>query len=223
MNEAERSLTALLIGTLSIAALHALIPSHWFSFAVVGRAQRWSVRQTLMVTAMAGAGHVLLTVALGLAVAAAGKALTHVIPEWLEHIATSGLLVLLGLYFLWQARFGPGCHHDEAHHHSEEPGHRSSVARAGANPTAIGALVLGMTLSPCLDLLSVYVAGASMSWGALLLISAVMAGTTVSLMVGLVWAALHGLKQVRWEWLERNESVVVGTALILLGLLLFVI
>ena len=69
----DRPLGALLAGAVSIAALHALIPSHWLAFAVVGRRQNWTARRTLTVTALAGLGHALLTIALGLLLASAGK------------------------------------------------------------------------------------------------------------------------------------------------------
>src|SRR5580698_882069 len=94
-----RSVPALLLGTLTIAALHALIPSHWLAFALVGRAQRWPMHRTLRITVLAGSGHALLTMVLGLLVAGAGKELQHAIPPQLEHAATGGILVLLGLYF----------------------------------------------------------------------------------------------------------------------------
>src|SRR5438477_9851560 len=97
--EVGSSASALLLGALSIAALHALIPSHWLAFAVVARAQRWPMRRTLSLTALAGAGHVLMTIVLGIAVAAVGKSLLRSIPPALEHAAAAGSLILLGLWF----------------------------------------------------------------------------------------------------------------------------
>ncbi len=225
----DKSIVALLLGTLSIAALHALIPSHWLAFALVGRAQRWTIRRTLTVTALAGFGHVLLTILLGLLIAAVGKQLLHSIPPQLEHAATAILLILLGIYFAYPALRGraTGCNHpahshnheDESEHHAPTPG--GIVERIGNAPTVMGALVLGMTLSPCLDLLSVYVASSALSWGALAAISITMAVTTVGLMVILVWLTMLGLQRLNLGWVERNESVIVGGVLIALGVLLF--
>ncbi len=232
------SVSTLLLGAVSIAAMHALIPSHWLSFAVIGRSQKWSIRRTLLVTLMAGGGHVLLTVLLGLGVAGAGKTLQRALPPPLEHAATSVLLIGLGLYSLIPALRGrEGCpNHDHVHlPHPEtnfppenetakllavEKTHRSKMARFGENPTVIGALVLGMTLSPCLDLLSVYVAAASLSWPLLLAVSGLLALTTLSLMFFLVWLTLLGLQRLNLAWLDRHEGAVMGTLLIVLGLLL---
>lgn len=231
----DQSLPALLLGTLTIAALHALIPSHWLAFALVGRAQRWPARRTLLVTVLAGSGHALLTTALGLLVATAGKGLLHAIPPQMEHAAASVILILLGLYFLapdLRRRLAAGAHHDPtAEEHDHEEGHAghshadhspdSLAQKLGAAPTVMGSLVLGMTLSPCIDLLSVYVAASTLSWPSLLLISLLMTLTTVAIMSLLVWLALRGLEWLRLEWLERNEGLVVGGLLIALGALLF--
>jgi len=228
----DQSLPALLLGTLTIAALHALIPSHWLAFALVGRAKRWPVRRTLLVTMLAGSGHALLTTVLGLLVASVGKGLQRAIPPQAEHAATSGILILLGLYFLLstlRGNRGVSPAGEEPHDHSAtHAGHNHAdhspdtlAQRLGSAPSVMGILVLGMTLSPCLDLLSVYVAASSLSWSSLLLIGLLMTATTVAIMTLLVWLALRGLELLRLSWLERNEGLVVGILLIALGVLLF--
>ena len=228
MNPAnEHSVMALLLGALSISVLHALIPSHWLAFALVGRAQQWTVRRTLLVTALAGTGHVLLTVLLGMVLAVMGKGLLRAISPAAEHAATTGLLIALGLYFAGTGiRCGGSCHH-HGHAHGEEgvcaPATQRLRGPLGEGPTVMGALVLGMTLSPCLDLLSIYVAAATAAVpsSVLVAISATMAVTTIGLMLLLVWLTLHGLKHVKLDWLERNEGVALGGILVALGILLF--
>lgn len=226
MNPAnEQSVTALLLGALSIAALHALIPSHWLAFALVGRAQQWTAPRTLIVTALAGTGHVLLTVALGMILTVMGKGLLRAIPPAAEHAATTGLLIALGLYFaVTGIRHKGSCHH-HGHAHGEDgvcaPPTQGLRGKLGKGPTVMGALVLGMTLSPCLDLLSVYVAAAAVPWPVLIAISVIMAVTTIGIMLLLVWLTLHGLKHVKLDWLERNEGVGLGFILIALGVLLY--
>ena len=222
---ADRSLGAILAGTVLIAALHALIPSHWLAFAVVGRQQGWTTRRTLTVTTLAGAGHVLLTVVLGLLLVGVGKQFTAKIPPVLEHAVTATLLIALGLYFLRAALRG-GRHggHSHGHNLTDEGGtaeHGGVSGRFVRNPTVVGALVLGMTLSPCLDLLSVYVAASSRPWPVLLLISLLMAVITIGLMTALVWLTLRGLQKLNLHWLEHNEGLAIGVLLMLLGVLLF--
>ncbi len=227
MNPAAHSLTALLMGTVSIAALHALIPSHWLAFAVVARARQWTLRRTLLVTLLAGGGHILLTIALGIVVMFAGKTLLRAIPPQVEHAATGGLLIALGAYFVVSCLRG-GHHHHHHHAHderleevTEEATRSDSLGRLGQEPTVMGALVLGMTLSPCLDLLSVFVAASAMPWHVVFLVSACLAVTTLGLMLLLVWLTTLGLQRIRLRWLEHNEGLIIGFALIALGALLF--
>ncbi len=281
MDFSKQSVAALLLATFSIAAVHALIPSHWLSFAVVGRNQRWTMRRTLTITLLAGTGHILLTMLLGIALTIVGKGLLRTIPAWAEHAATATVLIALGVWFVLphlrpghaghyhgHSHFGHSHddephdhkrhHHDEEHHahapevetraeagelaarvemgaagdsatsdlHASAPAlaapssSQSRLARFGSAPTAMGALVLGMTLSPCLDLLSVYVGAAALPWPTLAAMSALMAATTLAVMLLLVWLTMKGLERLHLGWLERNEGLAVGGVLIALGVLL---
>ncbi len=226
------SISALLLGTLSISALHALIPSHWLAFALVGRTQRWSVGRTLGLTALAGTGHLLMTVLLGLAVATFGKALARAIPPQIEHLATAVLLMLLGLYFLLPALLGQrGCRHHHEHAYpmdaDAEPSPATGVSQriqaAGSAPTVMGILVMGMTLSPCLDLLAIFVPAFQLSWPLLMAVGLTMFATTLGIMLTLVWLTMRGMERLNLGWLERNEGQVIGGLLIALGALLLVI
>ena len=217
----NQSSGALLAGAMSVATLHALIPSHWLAFAVIGRSQRWESAQTLRVAALAGVGHVLFTTVLGIAVATAGKALWRVIPPQIEHLASAGVLIALGLYFLFT----------KPHHHSpEEAGEDSKAHSQGLHRkserkipnTIMGSLAMGMTLSPCLDLLSVYVAASTQSWVLILAVSLILCVTTLVVMLTLVWLTLRGLERLKLGWLEKYEGKLVGGVLIVLGLVLTV-
>jgi putative Mn2+ efflux pump MntP len=171
------------------------------------------MRTTLGVTALAGAGHISVTIALGLIVARLDKELAGRLPAIVEHAAASAALILLGAFFLIRGMRRSGCQHPGHHHHDESPGD----TEASASPGSVMALVLGMTLSPCLDLLSVYIAAASFPWLVIGAVSVVMAATTLSLMIGFVWLTLHGLQRLKLDWLEQNEGFVVGGVLIALG------
>lgn len=82
---------------------------------------------------------------------------------------------------------------------------------------------MGMTLSPCLDLLSVFAAASTQSWGLIILIAFLMAFITLSIMIALVWITMRGLAKLKLGWIERYEGVIVGVVLILLGGLQFVL
>ncbi len=112
-----------------IAFSHAAIPTHWLPFVMAGRGQHWSKEKTLLVVALCGSGHVLITTVLGILVVWLGietsKWTGNVFP-WLA----GGALILFGLYYLMrQARGGGHGHshfgsgHSHGHEHHEHGGH----------------------------------------------------------------------------------------------------
>ena len=72
MNEAV--LGTILLTGFSVAFVHAALPTHWLPFVLAGRGQGWSHSKTMADTALAGGGHVLFTVVLGVLVAWLGIA-----------------------------------------------------------------------------------------------------------------------------------------------------
>lgn len=110
----------------TIAFLHAAIPTHWLPFVLTGRAQNWSRRKTLLVTAACGSGHVLFTAVLGFLVAWLGFALNERTGAWFPRIA-GGALVAFGLFYVYRQLSGHGHGHSHMfgghHHHAHEEGH----------------------------------------------------------------------------------------------------
>lgn len=141
----------------SVAFFHAAIPTHWLPFVMAARTQRWNRNKTLAVTALAGAGHVLLTTILGVVIVWLGIELDKKIGHWFPLIA-GGALIAFGLYYLNQQRrgishghshfsFGKGKHdhhgHDQSHHHDHSHGHHhehdhSHHEKCLAPPTLMG-------------------------------------------------------------------------------------
>jgi hypothetical protein len=170
------------------------------------------MKTTLGVTALAGTGHVIFTILLGLIVARAGKEAAKLVPPAAEHAFAFAALTILGIMFLVRALRRSGCQHP-GHHHMEEQAHHAVVAAPGT----VGALIMGMTLSPCLDLLSIYLAAAAYPWPVVTAVSVILAVTTLTLMLSFVWLTLHGLRMLRLDWLEQNEGFVVAAILFVLA------
>ncbi len=82
------------------ALLHAALPTHWLPFVLVGRAQGWSGRKTLAVTALAGSGHVISTVIPAVILMTAGMALEERFGLVLTRIA-GAVLIGFGLLYLF--------------------------------------------------------------------------------------------------------------------------
>jgi len=107
-----------------VAFLHAAIPTHWLPFVVAARAQHWKKPKTLAVTGVAGAGHVLFTIALGVLVVWGGMAINSRIGRAFPFIAGGALIALGVFYLVRQIRggtdhshlFGTHSHHKHEHH-----------------------------------------------------------------------------------------------------------
>jgi cadmium resistance protein CadD (predicted permease) len=190
----------------AIAFLHAALPTHWLPFVLVGRAHGWSARRVLSVTGLAGGGHVLFTLALGLLVTTAGLAAAPHLGEVFNRIV-GGMLIALGLfYFARQAL-------------RKEHSHGDRTARLGArsDAAAIVGLVAMLTFSPCEAFLPLYLANVEEGWMGFALLSLVLTVGTLLAMLLFTGLCLAGADRLRLERLERYEAAVIGVVLCLLG------
>ena len=111
MNQAV--FTTIAVTGFTAAFLHAAIPTHWLPFVLTGRVQKWNRSKTLLITALAGCGHVLFTAILGFLVAWGGMTLSDKIGNTFPLIA-GGALLLFGLYYVVQQLRGKGHGHSHA-------------------------------------------------------------------------------------------------------------
>jgi nickel/cobalt transporter (NicO) family protein len=232
--------TAIAITGFTVAFLHAAIPTHWLPFVVAARAQRWNSTKTLIVTGIAGSGHVLFTTALGVLVAWGGIALNAKWSRTFPLIA-GGALIAVGLFYLVSRLKGShghvhlfgghghhakDQHHDDAHlcghHHEqeeiEEIEHQWSRSRS--DWTVIAGLVALLTFSPCEAFLPVFLTGAKYGWFGFALLSAILAIATVAGMIVFTWLTLHGLQRLRFKAIDKYEPIIVGLVFCLLGLII---
>jgi ABC-type nickel/cobalt efflux system permease component RcnA len=143
-------MNAILYGSLTLSVLHALIPSHWLPFVTIGQTERWSLRQTLTVTAIAGLAHTVSTTLLGVLVGLAGWQLAENYHDLSER-AIPLLLLALGMWYLMQH-----LRHRHVHDHIDAKGIRKNRSFSAL----LLSLGLAMFLSPCLEIDRV--AGASL-------------------------------------------------------------
>ena len=360
MNQAV--FTTIIVTGFTIAFLHAAIPTHWLPFVLTARVQKWNRSKTLLITALAGSGHVLFTAILGFLVAWCGIALSDKIGRWFPFIA-GGALVAFGLYYVIQQLRGKGHSHSNlfgGHAHDEhghgEHGHEhgdgkvehgprdgmlvntghgfieitvfetgvppifrlffydsskqalpvpagdtvkiETVRPDGARQTfafraagdylesttdipephefkaivelshgghahtheiqfeehshghgghghehgghdceeekelapppkksdraAILSLLALLTFSPCEGFLPVYVSGVRYGWSGFFLLTFILSAATVGGMVVFTWLTLAGMEKLKFKFLERYESGVLGGALVVLGLIVMI-
>lgn len=231
MNDAV--LTTIAITGLGVAFFHAAIPTHWLPFVLAARAQHWSHPKTLVVTALAGSGHVLVTAALGVLIAWFGIALNERVGVWFPRIAGAALL-LLGAFYLYRQLTGKGhahhhlfCGHEHTHagaldhaHPHDAPPPVSHRAPAPSDRMAITSLLTLLTFSPCEAFLPIYASGVRYGWAGFALLTAILSIGTVAGMVLFTWLTLAGVEKIKLGLLEKYESGLIGALLCAVGMLI---
>ncbi len=245
MNDAL--LGSIAVTGLTVAFLHAALPTHWLPFVLAGRRQNWARKKTVAIAALAGSGHVLFTIAIGAAIAWFGIAMDSWIGNVFPYIA-GGILIAFGAHYLISGsddhhhHFGAHAHHhsahghDHTHEHGADHDHRhepddgqSAHATAHLNGhaqrdaalsdrTVVIGLLAALTFSPCEGFLPVFVAGAKFGWSGFLVLCVTLAVATLAGMMLLTWLTLLGFQHARFDRFEQHEGKVLGGLLIALGL-----
>ncbi|RZC82949.1 hypothetical protein C5167_045735 [Papaver somniferum] len=221
-------------GVATVSLLHSFIPTHWLPFSIVGRAQKWTLSRTLIVTAFGAVLHVLSTSLLGITAITMANTIAS---EDTVHKLASLLLVILGSSYILLYLRGKG-----GHCHSHNP---------PMEKMAVAGLVLVPALSPCATTLPVFLAVGNSSSMMVLAIIVLLFRTcrirwlrppdyktfaetlavmkeyhasrfrdhTITVMTSLVALSFYGASQLKFHWVERNDKLLVGSVLCLVGIL----
>jgi len=186
----------------AFAFLHAAMPTHWLPFVLVGRGQNWSARKTLGVAGLAALGHVAVTVLAGLAVTAIGLQIGPRLGSVFPYVVGGGVAAL-GLFYIVRHVLRPGPHKVQVE------GYRSDRA-------AIVGLVTLLAIAPS-EFIGVYTSNMIHGWTGFVLLSLVLAvGTSLGMLL-FTGLSLAGANRLKLTALDRYESLIVGIALVLLG------
>ncbi|XP_073100254.1 uncharacterized protein [Elaeis guineensis] len=192
-------------GIATISLLHSFIPTHWLPFSIVGRAQKWTLSRTLLVTAFGAVLHVVSTSLLGIA---AITMATTIAGEETVHRLASLLLIILGGSYVLLFLFGKGGH-SHSHNHPMEK-------------MAVAGLILVPALSPCATTLPVFLAVGNSS-SMMVLAIVVLLFSTLIVMISLVALSFYGASQLKFHWVEHYDKLILGSVLCLVGVLTFVL
>ena len=192
------------------AFLHAALPTHWLPFVLVGRGQRWTLTQVLTTVAIAGSAHIVTTAVVGGLIVAAGL----VVDQWIAGLLpglSAGLLFLFGALYLGKALPRPAIL-------AGRPSLPLAAPPASHTPPLSGGAVpLGGGRGGVL--LPIYLSQATE--GPVVLTALTLAfGVGTVLGMGLFTVlARAGWSVLRLERWARYEGIILGLALILIGLL----
>jgi nickel/cobalt transporter (NicO) family protein len=190
-------LSTVAAGVVSVSLIHSLIPHHWLPFVVVGKKQGWSPRKVLSLLSLGAFVHMLSTIAVGILVGYLG----HQIDQRFEtfHGIVPGLILIAfgGGYFL--SSF--------AHNHREV-----------SEKVAASSLIIMLGISPCVVVAPFFLILGPMGLAAVIKVCIAMSVLSVLGMTFCGWLALKGLRTFKLDWLEENETRVMGVLLMVLGL-----
>lgn len=218
----------ILLGTaVTLAFVHTLVGvDHSLPFILLARAEGWSLRRLLAVTAVCGLGHVLSSVLLGVLGIGLGVAVEEL--EWIETSRgglAARLLIGFGLaYAAWsflRTLRGRRHHHQHAHadgtQHEHEHSHQGEhfhVHAQGPRVASTFALFVIFALGPCEPLIPLLVAPAlEHHWLTAVLVATAFSAVTIGTMLAVVAVGFAGLQWRGFACLERHLATLAGLSI----------
>lgn len=213
---------ALVLTTIVTALVHTLIPDHWLPFVLVSRAERWTTRRTVLMIVASASLHVLLSIALGLAVVAAERGASRVmvgVGERLESL-TGWLLLVFGLSYMgWFLLRGGHIHSFGVHpHHSPQDPEPAETRRGLLKGLSGYALTFIVGFNPCILVVPCLYGAARMSTLTLVAVALSFAVSTIGSMVAVTLLGLKGTARLTSPFLTRYGEAFSGALIALVGL-----
>ncbi|MGK9475359.1 hypothetical protein [Melioribacter sp. OK-6-Me] len=207
------------LGSLLLSLAHALIPSHWLPLVTIGKAEKWSQKETLKITAVTGFSHTLSTVIIGIVVGIVGYKLSESY-HLITHFFAPAVLIFLGLIYLSLEYRHKFIKHPHKHHHIDID---HIIDKKKNKRSIVLTLMIAMFFSPCLEIEIYYLSAGRMGWSGIAIVSVVYFFVTVFFMMLLVYLVGKGMNKLKWEFLEHHDKLFTGLILIIVGLLAYYI
>jgi len=200
----------LAIAGATVGALHALAPDHWLPIAAVSRARGWSVGRTARIALLCGFGHVTVSALLGVIALVSGTAVVEALGARTGAVAGVLLIGFGACYALWGLR---------------KLAHRHAHAHVHGDPsrTTVWTLFAIYCADPCVAVVPIVFAAASLPRGATAAIVAVYELATIATMVALTALARAGAAKLGGRWVERYGDATAGGLIVATGVLVAVL
>jgi len=229
----EDSSLILIMTAASIGFIHTLIgPDHYIPFIAMSKAGNWSKVKTIWITTIAGVGHVLSSVILGIIGIALGIAvISFEIIESFRGELASWLLISFGLiYFIWGIRsiyknkrhshrhiHADGTFHTHDHNHTEEHSHIHETKKVNSlTPWIIFTIFLFGPCEPLIPLLMFPAVNHSIA--ILVFVTITFAVTTIGTMLLVVITSLYGMRYISFKGAEKYSHAFAGGLILICGL-----
>jgi putative Mn2+ efflux pump MntP len=198
----------LVLGSVILSLIHATIPNHWLPVVAIGKAEKWTLRETIGVTGISGFAHTLSTVIVGITIGIIGISLSSNYSFITEKVAPAVLIFLGTIYVII----------DLFNHRKHSHGVVPEMVKRRSKWAIILSLSVAMFLSPCMEIEAYYLQAASAGWAGILVVSLIYMVITVSGMILLVYLAGKGVRSIQSHFLDHHEKLLSGIVLIILGI-----
>jgi hypothetical protein len=200
----------LLVGAVvAVGVLHTLVPDHWAPIAMLARGAHWTPLRTARAASIAGLGHTLSTLAIGVVVWFAGVALAVRFGH-LVSILSSAALIGFGLWIavasLREMR-------------AVEP---AGPAVPKDRPNQRVALLLILGSSPMLEGIPAFFAAARFGLGLLAIMAVCFGLSTIATYVALCVGSGAALRSLSFGPVERYGEVLSGAAIAVVGVVFLI-
>lgn len=213
--------------------VHTILgPDHYLPFIVIGRARRWSLSKTLLISFFCGLGHVLSSVVLGLVGVALGIAVTRL--ESMESFRggmAAWLLIGFGFaYFIWGTHraiknkphkhlhlHADGIEHNHLHAHEADHSHiHDQKKETNITPWILFTIFV---FGPCEPLIPLVMFPAiKHNLGGVILVALTFGLTTILTMLSIIAISSWGVNFLRFGRLERYVHALAGAMIFISGL-----
>lgn len=213
----------LVLAVLAVGVFHTLAPDHWVPIALIAKRSGWTRIETARVAALAGVGHTLSTLAIGVLVWAAGAALAVRFGHMVEAAASVALVLFGGWIALAALR--------ELRRKSPKPLEHLETGTAAATELAEPAwrsssrarlsLLLILGSSPMVEGLPAFFAASQYGISLLATMSVVFAASTILTYAVVCDQSAQALQRYSFGPLERYSEVISGGIIVAIGIVSF--
>ena len=197
----------LLVGAvIAVGFLHTLVPDHWLPIAVMARQRAWSNAQTARAAFVAGLGHTLSTLAIGVLVWIAGA----VAAVRFGHLVSTLSSLALVAFGVWIAVASLRELREREHGHDHQ------------HPCTRTTLLLILGSSPMVEGIPAFFAAARFGASLLAVMAACFAASTIATYIFLCVYSGGVLQRLRLGPLERYGEVLSGAVIALVGIVFLV-
>jgi cadmium resistance protein CadD (predicted permease) len=228
-----------MIGAGTVGILHMTAPDHWVTLAVLGRSKSWSRSKVFKVSLITSIGHTVLSLAIGIAVAAVGIVFSRLISGYLD-IGIGLVMIVVGLAVGIRplaTKSGKQHAHENVHSHthehkypdnpfeSNEPVNKEGGGEKKAHKLRDSAgyfVVLGAALSPDPSIIPIFLASVPAGFYFLFELAVIFAATSVLTLILLVQIGNLGFAKVLEKIPEKYNDSLVGFVITAIGIFILV-